>query len=158
MAHEARSVAVVGGGITGLAAAHRLWELDPTLRVRLFEAAPRLGGVLETVEGSGFLNEHSADSFITNVPWALDLCRRVALGRNEKLGQQTQLSAQTQQRRGQNRPHLRWRHQQEAGRYFLQLPATHDKGVAMAGIGLDQFVRQPDATAEIESPGHVGDK
>ena len=77
---KSRSVAVVGGGITGLAAAHRLCELDPTLQVRLLEAAPRLGGVIETAESSGFLNEHSADSFITNVPWALDLCRRVGLG------------------------------------------------------------------------------
>jgi oxygen-dependent protoporphyrinogen oxidase len=43
----------------------------------LLEATGRLGGVLETVHGDGFMVERSADNFITNVPWALDLCRRI---------------------------------------------------------------------------------
>ncbi len=46
----------------------------------LFEAAPRLGGVLETVRQDGFLIERGADNFITNVPWGIDLCRRLGLG------------------------------------------------------------------------------
>src|SRR5688500_10276709 len=71
------SVAVIGGGISGLAAAHRLIELDPTVHVKLFEAGPRLGGVLQTVERDGFLLERSADNFITTSPWALDLCKRI---------------------------------------------------------------------------------
>ncbi len=71
---------VIGGGITGLAAAHRLVELRPDWDVTLLEAGNRLGGVLETVRRDGFLIEHSADNFITNVPWAVDLCRRVGLG------------------------------------------------------------------------------
>lgn len=71
---------VVGGGITGLAAAHHLVELEPTWDVTLLEAGNRLGGVLETVHRDGFLIERSADNFITNVPWAVDLCRRVGLG------------------------------------------------------------------------------
>ena len=74
-----RRVAVVGGGITGLAAAHRLVELDPACEVRLFEAGDRLGGVLHTVRQDEFLLEFGADNFITNVPWGLDLCRRVGL-------------------------------------------------------------------------------
>ncbi len=68
---------VIGGGITGLAAAHRLAELDPKLRITLVEAGSRLGGVLETVHRDGFLIERSADNFIANVPWAVDLCRRI---------------------------------------------------------------------------------
>ena len=76
---SARRVAVVGGGITGLAAAHRLSELLPHGQTVLFEATGRLGGVLETVNTSGFLIERSADSFITKFPWAVDLCRRVGL-------------------------------------------------------------------------------
>ena len=72
-------VAVVGGGFAGLAAAHRLRELDPTTEVTLFEAGDTLGGVVRTERSDGYLLEHSADSFITNVPWALDLCRRVGL-------------------------------------------------------------------------------
>ena len=60
-----------------MAAAHRLHELAPDMEVLLFEAAPRLGGVLETVRQDGFLIERGADNFITNVPWGIDLCRRV---------------------------------------------------------------------------------
>lgn len=72
-----RQIAVVGGGIAGLAAAHRLWELDPGAKITLFEASTRLGGVLQTVHQDGFLLERSADNFLTNVPWAVDLCRRI---------------------------------------------------------------------------------
>jgi oxygen-dependent protoporphyrinogen oxidase len=70
---------VVGGGITGLAAAHRLWEIDPALEVTLLEASDRVGGVIRTVTRDGFLIEQSADNFITAVPWAVDLCRRIGL-------------------------------------------------------------------------------
>lgn len=80
MTHGGRSIAIIGGGITGLAAAHRLTELAPESRVVLFEAADRLGGVLETERHDGYLLELSADNFITNVPWGIDLCRRVGIG------------------------------------------------------------------------------
>ena len=74
-----RRVAVIGGGISGLAAAHRLTELEPTAEIALFEAGDRLGGVLQTSRRDGYLLDHSADSFITNVPWALDLCGRIGM-------------------------------------------------------------------------------
>ncbi|HUE73321.1 MAG TPA: protoporphyrinogen oxidase [Pirellulaceae bacterium] len=74
---SAYSVAVIGGGISGLAAAHRLIELDPSVRVTLFEASDRLGGVLGTIRREGYLIERSADMFTTREPWALDLCRRI---------------------------------------------------------------------------------
>lgn len=70
-------IAVIGGGITGLAAAHRLCELDDSVEVTLLEAGERLGGVLQTTRRDGYLIEHGADNFITNVPWAVDLCRRI---------------------------------------------------------------------------------
>ena len=72
-----RRVAVIGGGITGLAAAHRLRELAPHLEVQLFESAERLGGVLATERRDGFLWERSADMFTTREPWAIDLCQRI---------------------------------------------------------------------------------
>lgn len=77
---ELRHIAVVGGGISGLAAAHRITELRPDIQITLFEASARLGGVLQTERRDGFLIEHSADNFITNVPWGIDLCRRLGLG------------------------------------------------------------------------------
>ncbi len=76
---ENRRIAVIGGGISGLAAAHRFRELDAGLQVTLFEAGSRLGGVVSTVHRDGFQVEQSADNFITTVPWGLDLCRRLGL-------------------------------------------------------------------------------
>jgi len=76
---RARRIAVIGGGISGLAAAHRLVELEPGCAVTLFEAGPRLGGVLSTVHRDGFQVEQSADNFITTVPYGLELCRRLGL-------------------------------------------------------------------------------
>lgn len=74
-----RRIAIVGGGITGLAAAHRLRELAPAAELTLFEASDRLGGVLGTHRADGYLFEQSADNFIVNVPWGLDLCRRLGI-------------------------------------------------------------------------------
>jgi oxygen-dependent protoporphyrinogen oxidase len=74
-----KRVVVVGGGITALAAAHRLTELDPAIELTLLEAADRLGGVIQTVRRDDFLIEQSADNFITQAPAAVDLCRRIGI-------------------------------------------------------------------------------
>jgi len=79
-AAPARRVAVIGAGIAGLAAAHRLRELTPGGSLAVFEAASRPGGVLQTVHEGGFQVEQSADNFITTTPYGLDLCRRLGLG------------------------------------------------------------------------------
>lgn len=70
---------MVGGGISGLAAAVRLQELIPQAELALFEASERPGGVLQTVRRDEYLVERAADSFTTNVPWAMDLCHRLGL-------------------------------------------------------------------------------
>jgi oxygen-dependent protoporphyrinogen oxidase len=74
-----RRIAIIGGGITGLAAAHRLATLSPETEVALFEASERVGGILQTVRQGGYLIEQSADSFVTNVPWGLELCRELGI-------------------------------------------------------------------------------
>jgi oxygen-dependent protoporphyrinogen oxidase len=74
-----RRIAVIGGGISGLAAAHRIGELDPTASITLFEASDRLGGALQTEQHDGWLIERSADMFTTREPWAIDLCRRLGI-------------------------------------------------------------------------------
>ena len=76
---QPRHIAVLGGGISGLSAAHRIVELSPETRVTLFERQNRLGGVLSTVHEDGYQIEQSADNFITTMPWALDLCKRLGL-------------------------------------------------------------------------------
>jgi oxygen-dependent protoporphyrinogen oxidase len=77
-------IVVVGGGIAGLAAAHRLVELSREvarpLELTLVEAAGRLGGSIRTERAQGFLLEAGPDSFISEKPWALALAERIGLG------------------------------------------------------------------------------
>ncbi|MFN0056703.1 MAG: protoporphyrinogen oxidase [Planctomycetales bacterium] len=78
-----RRVAVIGGGVAGLAAIVRLHDLassqERPLEMTLFEASPRLGGIVGTRSLAGYRVETGADSFITNKPWAVALCRRLGL-------------------------------------------------------------------------------
>ena len=74
-----RRVAIIGGGISGLAAGHRVRELEPDAQIMLFEASGRLGGVLQTERRDGWLIERSADMFTTREPCALDLCQRLGI-------------------------------------------------------------------------------
>jgi oxygen-dependent protoporphyrinogen oxidase len=77
-------VAIVGGGITGLAAAHRLVELSASrgvaIDLTLLEAGDRLGGTITTERVEGYLIEGGPDSFLTEKPWAGALCDRLGLG------------------------------------------------------------------------------
>jgi oxygen-dependent protoporphyrinogen oxidase len=61
---EEPAVAIVGGGISGLATAYWLRKRAPRWRYVLYEASERLGGVLRTVRTDGFLIEASADNFL----------------------------------------------------------------------------------------------
>jgi oxygen-dependent protoporphyrinogen oxidase len=76
-------IAIVGGGISGLAAAFSL-EQDRRAGVDLdyvlYESSTRLGGVLRTEYIDGCVVEAGPDSFITEKPWAADLSRALGLG------------------------------------------------------------------------------
>jgi oxygen-dependent protoporphyrinogen oxidase len=78
-----RRIIVVGGGIAGLAATHRLIELSKEksldIEAVLLEASARLGGTIATEGVGDFLVEAGPDSFITEKPWALRLCERLGL-------------------------------------------------------------------------------
>ncbi len=76
-------IAIIGGGISGLAAAFALEEhrrAGADIDYVLYEASTRLGGVLRTEHIDGCLVEAGPDSFITEKPWATDLCRALGLG------------------------------------------------------------------------------
>jgi protoporphyrinogen/coproporphyrinogen III oxidase len=77
------SVVVVGGGITGLAAAYRATELARErgieIDLKVIEARGRLGGTIATERVDGFLVEAGPDSFLSEKPWALALCRRLGV-------------------------------------------------------------------------------
>ena len=78
-----KRVAILGGGISGLSAAYALEEKRRAgLEVEyvLYEASPRLGGVLVTDKVDGCILEAGPDSFLTEKPWAIDLCNKLGLG------------------------------------------------------------------------------
>jgi oxygen-dependent protoporphyrinogen oxidase len=78
-----KRIAVIGGGASGLAAAHRLIELSNDgphdFNVTLFEASNSPGGVAETRRIGEYLVETGPDMFITNQPAATNLCQRIGL-------------------------------------------------------------------------------
>lgn len=78
-------IVIVGGGLTGLSAAHRLTAAaaDGRVRVSLLEASGRLGGKVGTVRDGGLVIEEGPDAFLVRRPWAKDLC--VALGLGDQL-------------------------------------------------------------------------
>src|ERR1043166_8154740 len=78
-----KRVVIIGGGITGLAAAHRVIERAAEsgneVDLTLLEASNRLGGIVQTHERDGFLLERGPDSFISEKPATLELTRRLEL-------------------------------------------------------------------------------
>ena len=71
---------VVGGGIAGLAAAHRLQRLRPGREIVLVESRPRLGGTILTEQVGGFVIEGGPDSFLARKPRGVGLCEELGLG------------------------------------------------------------------------------
>lgn len=68
---------IVGGGVTGLAAA---WEASGRgHRVSVVEAAPLLGGKVRSEIRGGCLIEHGPDSFVTHRPAVLELLAELGL-------------------------------------------------------------------------------
>ncbi|MGA8151203.1 MAG: protoporphyrinogen oxidase [Terriglobales bacterium] len=77
-----KRIAIVGGGISGLAAAFALEKHrahGAPLEYVLFESNSRFGGVLVTEHVDGCLIEAGPDSFLTEKPWAAGLCREIGL-------------------------------------------------------------------------------
>ncbi|WP_263419665.1 protoporphyrinogen oxidase [Terriglobus albidus] len=73
-----KKIAIIGGGISGLTAAYRLHRLG--MACTLFEAGPRLGGIVETHRENGFVIECGPDSWVAEKPWARELAIELGLG------------------------------------------------------------------------------
>ncbi|GLY54591.1 protoporphyrinogen oxidase [Lentzea sp. NBRC 102530] len=77
---RAPHVAVVGGGISGLAAAHRLrMLLGPQARITVIEQSDRLGGKLRTTELAGVRFDVGAEAFLHRKPEAQELIDEIGL-------------------------------------------------------------------------------
>jgi protoporphyrinogen/coproporphyrinogen III oxidase len=78
-----KRIAIIGGGVSGLAAAYALEKsrlAGAAIEYRLFEASARLGGVLRSEIVDDCLIEAGPDSFLTEKSWAADFCRELGLG------------------------------------------------------------------------------
>lgn len=83
MAVSSKHVAIVGGGIAGLATAfalqERAAEAGIPLACTLIESEREWGGKIVTHRVGDFLIEAGPDSFLSQKPWALDLCAKLGL-------------------------------------------------------------------------------
>lgn len=79
-----KKIVIIGGGIAGLAAAYRiqreLTENRAPVECVLLEGANRLGGKIRTERFDGFIVEGGPDSFISQKPWAIELCKQLGIG------------------------------------------------------------------------------
>lgn len=75
---ERVDVAIVGGGIAGLATAYDLWRRGVSARV--FEASERAGGVILSEQVDGFTFDAGPDALLIQKPAAITLCKELGLG------------------------------------------------------------------------------
>ncbi|MGH9529553.1 MAG: FAD-dependent oxidoreductase, partial [Terriglobales bacterium] len=77
-----KRIAIIGGGISGLSAAYALERqrlAGIPIEYVLFEASPRFGGVILSERVENCVIEAGPDSFLTEKPWASDLCRELGI-------------------------------------------------------------------------------
>ena len=86
---SATPVVIVGGGMSGLAAAYELARRSVSFL--LLEATPAVGGVIKTERIDGFVIDAGPDALLTQKPAAIDLCRE--LGLSDRLRPQMQRGA-----------------------------------------------------------------
>lgn len=133
---------VIGGGIAGLAAAHRLLVTAPGTRVTLLEASDRLGGKLHAGEIAGVRVDLGAESMLARRPEAVALAREVGLGDRLQPPATATASIWT---RGALRP----------------MPKGHVMGVpgdasALSGVLSDEGLRRIERDRELP-PTEIGD-
>jgi len=77
-----KRVVIIGGGIAGLSAAYSLREHQKKgteFEIVMLERKDRLGGNISTEKTDGFIIEGGPDCFLSEKPWAMELCRRIGL-------------------------------------------------------------------------------
>ncbi len=83
MARTPRSVVIIGGGISGLSTAVALLEqaaaAEVALSCTILDAAPGWGGKIVTHRVGRLVMEAGPDSFLSQKPWGMELCRRLGI-------------------------------------------------------------------------------
>jgi oxygen-dependent protoporphyrinogen oxidase len=77
-----KRIAIIGGGISGLSAAFELEQrrrAGQPLEYVVFESSARFGGVIATERVDDCVVEAGPDSFLSEKPWAAELCRQLGL-------------------------------------------------------------------------------
>jgi oxygen-dependent protoporphyrinogen oxidase len=77
-----KRIAIIGGGISGLSSAFYLEKARAAgmeLEYTLFESGQRLGGCMASDRIEGCLVEAGPDSFLTEKPWASNLCQELGI-------------------------------------------------------------------------------
>ncbi|MBC1484020.1 protoporphyrinogen oxidase [Listeria sp. FSL L7-1485] len=74
-----KHIVIIGGGLSGLAAAYELQKTHPNYTWELVEKEEELGGKFETVKRDGFLIEKGPDSFLARKPAGVELVSELGL-------------------------------------------------------------------------------
>jgi oxygen-dependent protoporphyrinogen oxidase len=77
-----KKIIIIGGGIAGLSAAYRIHEeisKNTALECTLLESSEKFGGKISTMRFDGFIVERGPDSFISQKPEAINLCKKLGL-------------------------------------------------------------------------------
>lgn len=77
-----KRVVIIGGGIGGLSTAYSLREHQPKgadIEIVVLEKGGRVGGNIRTEKINGFLIEGGPDCFLSEKPWAMELCKRLGM-------------------------------------------------------------------------------
>ena len=136
-----RSVAIVGGGIAGLAAAYAL--RDSGLDVTVLEGSPRLGGKLGVSEIGGVAVDYGAEALLARRPEGTDLIRELGLGGELKVPGTTSSGIWT---RGSIRPLPR--------RQFMGVPADLSELGPTGILSAEGLARaEEDLTLPEDDPG-----
>ena len=77
-----KKVIIIGGGIAGLAAAYRIQEeinSGAQISCTVLEGSDRVGGKIHTIRRDGFILERGPDSFISQKPAVVELCKKLGI-------------------------------------------------------------------------------
>ncbi len=77
---SAVNIVIIGGGLSGLAAAYRIREAFPAASLALLEADTRVGGKVRTDFRDGYTLEAGPNGFLDGKPSTIRLCRDLGLG------------------------------------------------------------------------------